>query len=355
MTTRTTTMPTAAERGGDGTPIATELVSVVTPCRDAAPWVAETIRSVLAQRHPAVEHIVVDDASRDGSWEAIAAFGDRVRAVRLDRNVGGGAARNHGASLARGTYVMFLDADDVLAPDALASLVAALRAGGGDLAACRWSRLRADRRGRWSAVSPHVPQPRAGGANLLRAWLEGAWIPPCALLWRRASYDRTGGWDERLAANQDGDLVLRALLLGQRLVVAEGGHAFYRAHDGPSVGTDHADVRKLASRLAVLEKVEGLLAASGGLDESRRSLGVAYQRLALFAFPTDRAFARRCLEHGERLAGRRAVVSRTRAGRLACRVLGLERKERLAAWFAARGLATRVRRRASRTPSPLPE
>jgi len=107
------------------------LVSVVTACHNAEPFVAETIESVLAQTYRAVEQILVDDASTDGSWSVIerytAAHPDRVRALRLETNRGGCFARNRGAEQARGELLMFLDADDLISPDSVAALVEVVR------------------------------------------------------------------------------------------------------------------------------------------------------------------------------------------------------------------------------------
>src|SRR5690242_9351310 len=91
------------------------LVSVITPCYNAAPFVLETLATVRAQTYGAVEHIVVDDASTDASWELVR-HAPGVRAYRLERNRGGAHARNVGVGHARGEYLMFLDADDLLAP-----------------------------------------------------------------------------------------------------------------------------------------------------------------------------------------------------------------------------------------------
>src|SRR5688500_425481 len=103
------------------------LVSVVTACYNAAPYVAETIESVLAQSYAPIEHIIVGDASTDGSWKLVSRFlerhPDRVRAQRLPANRGGSHARNIGTELARGEYVMFLDADDRIDPDTIGSLL----------------------------------------------------------------------------------------------------------------------------------------------------------------------------------------------------------------------------------------
>ncbi|HLL84058.1 MAG TPA: glycosyltransferase family 2 protein, partial [Longimicrobium sp.] len=177
------------------------LVSVVTPCYNAAPFVAETIESVLAQTHPAVEQIVVDDASTDGSWEVVeryaAAHPHRVRAVRLEANRGGSHARNRGAELARGEMVMFLDADDTIAPDTLGALAEGAGGHAGSIAYCPWERSKLAPGGDWVATPPDVPLPSPDPDEALRGWLAGSsWVPPCAVLWTRAAYERTGGWDE---------------------------------------------------------------------------------------------------------------------------------------------------------------
>src|SRR5690606_21912333 len=92
---------TTGEVVSDGDEVIAPLVTVVTPCHDAAAFIGETIAAVREQTYPAVEHVVVDDASSDGSWEVIRRAAEHrpgpLRAHRLERNCGGSAARNIGA------------------------------------------------------------------------------------------------------------------------------------------------------------------------------------------------------------------------------------------------------------------
>lgn len=94
------------------------LVSVIIPCFRQAHFLAEAIESALAQTHPHVEVIVVDDGSPDDT----AAVAARYQAVRYLRQSNQGLARARNAGFARSTgeYVVFLDADDRLLPEAVA-------------------------------------------------------------------------------------------------------------------------------------------------------------------------------------------------------------------------------------------
>ena len=90
------------------------LLSVVIPTWNRAHLVCEAVQSALKQRAGAVEVIVVDDASSDGTAELLQeTFGSQIRLLQLESRRGPGAARNAGASLASGEFVAFLDSDDV--------------------------------------------------------------------------------------------------------------------------------------------------------------------------------------------------------------------------------------------------
>ena len=93
------------------------LVTVVVPCYNGARFLEETLRSALGQTHPDLEIIVVDDGSTDCSGEIARRF--PVRYIHQN-NRGLSEARNTGIRESKGSYLVFLDADDRLRPEAIA-------------------------------------------------------------------------------------------------------------------------------------------------------------------------------------------------------------------------------------------
>ena len=145
---------------GKPKPDTPDITVVVVSYQDAG-RLPRAIRSVLTQSLTSVEVVVVDDGSRDGSHEVALEFARlhpaRVRAFQLPENTGSaGAPRNLGIQQARGTWIMFLDSDDELAPHACRNLLAAAEETGVNLVSGLCSRVdmtpggrRADRRHDW--------------------------------------------------------------------------------------------------------------------------------------------------------------------------------------------------------------
>jgi glycosyltransferase involved in cell wall biosynthesis len=96
------------------------LVSVCIPAYNCEKYVGEAIRSVLAQSYPAIEIVVVDDGSTDGTLNAIEAIDDkRIKSIN-STNRGAAAARNLAYQNSTGEYIIFFDADDLLSVDFIA-------------------------------------------------------------------------------------------------------------------------------------------------------------------------------------------------------------------------------------------
>lgn len=101
-------------------------LSVLVPAWNAAATIERTLDSVLEERQVALECIVIDDGSTDGTREVVGAVAERDPRVVLESlpaNVGVSEARNRGLELARGEWLTFVDADDRLLPGAVAALM----------------------------------------------------------------------------------------------------------------------------------------------------------------------------------------------------------------------------------------
>ena len=191
------------------------LVSAVVPVYDGRPYLAEALASALAQtwaRSPArsrraLEVVVVDDGSTDGSPEVAASFAEaragssspvQVRVVRRPHR-GVAAARNAGVAAARGRLLAFLDQDDRWTPDKLERQVAHLEAHPEDGFCLARQRL---------FLEPGVERPGWLKPELLEKDQPG--YVPGTLVVRREVFDAVGPFDEGRPVASDADWFLRA-------------------------------------------------------------------------------------------------------------------------------------------------
>ncbi len=180
-------------------------VSIVIPCYNTAQFLAETIRSALTQTLPAADIVVVDDASTDGSAEVAEKFPE----VRLIRQAKGGVsvARNRGMREATGDFIVFLDSDDRLLPEALEIGAEELRARDECGFVYGFSRS-ID-----AAGAPLDPagdvRPRVGHADYTTLLAGSGLVPAAAACHRRAAVEAVGGFDPRWRLVQDHDLYMR--------------------------------------------------------------------------------------------------------------------------------------------------
>lgn len=107
----------------------TPTISVVIPCYNAAPFLRETIDSVLNQTRPALEVLLIDDGSTDGSGDIAESYGQPVRVIRQE-NQGESVARNRGMDEALGDWIALLDADDRWLPHKLQRQIGTLSMAG---------------------------------------------------------------------------------------------------------------------------------------------------------------------------------------------------------------------------------
>jgi glycosyltransferase involved in cell wall biosynthesis len=106
------------------------LVSILVPAYNAEAWIADTLRSAIAQTWECKEIIVIDDGSTDQTLAVARQFeSDQLRVV-TQKNQGASATRNNAFAMSKGDYVQWLDADDLMTPEKTASQIAAAERSG---------------------------------------------------------------------------------------------------------------------------------------------------------------------------------------------------------------------------------
>jgi glycosyltransferase involved in cell wall biosynthesis len=192
-------------------------VSVVIPVYNGERFLADAIHSVLAQQVSAVEILVVDDGSTDGTAGVARSFGDRVQLIQQS-NAGAAAARNRGIQQARADMVAFLDTDDQYTPDKFS--------------------LQVDRLERYPAVEIVIGQNRylmidgqdADGPRFTDYPDEHLSLQFGCGLFRRSVFDRIGPLAESMRLCEDWDWFMRAreasvpLLLHRHVVLHQRIH-----------------------------------------------------------------------------------------------------------------------------------
>jgi glycosyltransferase involved in cell wall biosynthesis len=165
------------------------VVSIVTPSYNHAPFLEETLASVLEQDYPALEYVVVDDGSTDNSVEVIRRYADRLAWWTSQENAGQAAALNRGFAHTTGDFLAFVNSDDTLLPGAVSALVEAF--GDDPDVLLAYGDVRTRQNGRSIGVlRARDWDPR----QLVRTGANP--VPQQASMWRRRAWELAGPYDE---------------------------------------------------------------------------------------------------------------------------------------------------------------
>ncbi len=206
------------------------LVSILIPCYNAAPWLAQTLESALAQTWPRTEIIVVNDGSKDASGAIARNFVRRGVTVIDQPNEGQSAAFNRALAAARGDFLEFLDADDLLAPDKIAQQVTlASTLPPGRILSGAWGRFHDN-----PAAAEFRPDtlwsPSLDPVDwLIEAWTNGQMMHGAAWLIPAPIVRRAGGWNASLSVINDFEFFSRQLLHGERVHFCAAARSYYRS------------------------------------------------------------------------------------------------------------------------------
>jgi glycosyltransferase involved in cell wall biosynthesis len=205
------------------------LVSILIPAFNAQEWIAETLRSAVAQTWEPKEIIVVDDGSTDNTFSIAQNFESNTLRIFRQQNQGAAAARNQAFQLSRGEYIQWLDADDLLAPDKIALQMNALASNSRrTVASCSWGRFMY-RAHKARFVSSMLWCDLAPTEWLARRMERNLYMQTATWLVSRELSELAGPWDTRLLGDDDNEYFCRVLLASDRVRFVSQARVYYRA------------------------------------------------------------------------------------------------------------------------------
>ena len=241
------------------------LFSVIVPIHNRAHLIRDCIDSILAQRLQDFEVILVDNNSTDALSQELASYTDPRLTLTCCATPGPAAARMHGVRLSRGTYLSFIDSDDIWREDVLETVFGYLASPAAPCAVYLLETyFRADHPIDWSG-------PSKGGVVICKTMLDALWggAPgACGLAGVCREYFENGaGFDENLWVGEDLDWALRHASIGPACLLRDQPRLGYRRHDD-NITKDTGRYESWAKQLVGFAKSHRY--ATGSLPEIRR-------------------------------------------------------------------------------------
>jgi glycosyltransferase involved in cell wall biosynthesis len=271
------------------------LVSVILPVYNSAAYLERTIKSVLFQTYPQLELIIIDDGSTDQSVEIANKYA-HLPNVRLITQINAGAAiaRNTGLKSAKGNYIQFIDAGDVISKDKIEKQVASLHGDFDKLAVCNYkifkkeSELQASNFPDQSSFifSSNNPQEfliNLWGGNGERNFIQtNCWLVPKKLI------DKAGVWREYRCPDDDGEFFARVILASNGIVYTPGVYNYYHAPIGETNQLSKSKNHKyLMNTLLTIDLKYHYLLKKGFHTKIKKAISSQYLMFAVDVYPAQ--------------------------------------------------------------------
>ncbi|MCF4100902.1 glycosyltransferase [Gillisia sp. M10.2A] len=214
------------------------LISVIIPTFNRAHIIKETLHSVLTQTYTNWECIIIDDGSNDDTFNTVNTFvGSDKRFQYFTRPEtkpkGAASCRNFGIEKAKGSFLQFLDSDDIIAPNKFEVQLQAIYQYKDTIATCKWARL--DSGMVKDKKYESLPSYRSFNhpPDLLKVFGKSfTYFPLHTYLTPSSLIKEIGIWNEELTVNDDGEFFTRAILNAKKIYFVPNTYATYRSGSG---------------------------------------------------------------------------------------------------------------------------
>ncbi|HZY37871.1 MAG TPA: glycosyltransferase [Mucilaginibacter sp.] len=317
------------------------LVSIIIPVYNSEKHLADCIRSAIAQTWAHKEIIVVDDGSMDNSLHIARSFESNGVKALAQENGGASAARNTGLSAAKGDYIQFLDADDLISPDKITGQVNCLQGSLTQLAICKtvhFSDGEDPRQGveskDWFYKEHADPVdfliklyagedtlPGYGGMVAIHSWLSP-----------RRLIDKVGPWNESLNLDDDGEFFCRVVLASEGIKFTPAGINYYRKFDNRQNQSAQKSQRAVESAIAAIDLKLAHLKEKTTAPIVDSVFAKHYWWTGVLAYPQFKSLSKYCIEKAEQLGYSGEKYVGGRSGHLLAAILGWKNARLIAAW-----------------------
>lgn len=248
-----------------------QLVSIIIPAFNAEAWIREAIDSALAQTWGSKEIIVVDDGSTDRTRAIACGLSGRGVRVITQANCGAAAARNTGLRATQGSYIQFLDADDLLHPRKIEEQLRDAEPGAQSrvLLTCRWGRF--FKRPDHARFAPDMLWQDLSPADWISTkFNDNRFMFPASWLVSRCLVGEAGPWNEYLSLDDDGEYLCRLAAASRHVRFVSGAQCYYRIGNSGSLSSQRSE-RATRSGHAALRLCIGHLLALEDSATTRRA------------------------------------------------------------------------------------
>lgn len=285
------------------------LVSIIIPLYNAEDHLNEAIASAINQTWPHKEIIIIDDGSTDNSYQLAKKYDSESIIILKQENKGASAARNAGLAIAKGDYIQFLDADDLISLEKIELQVKQLEQNEGYLSICSTiyfndgenfllkKPIHSWFEGHFNNLDfiyklfgGEFAGPEYGGMITIHSWL-----CPKAIL------DSAGPWNENLSMDDDGEYFCRVMLQANGICYAKGAISYYRQHVNNTNLSAQLTYKGYESMLNATDLKYKHLKEKFDVNLLHKIFSLHYQQIATATYPKFKNISKKAVTKAEEM------------------------------------------------------
>jgi len=300
-------------------------ISILIPLYNSEEYIAETIDSCLNQTYDNIEIIIVDDGSTDSSLKIARQYEKEHKNIKVEaqQNSGAPVARNRAFELSKGDYIQYIDADDLMEPDKIRLQVEVLKTT--DARALAFGRFGIFKKNIKNVIWKDLPVNKNYDDPkqfLVELWASGRAAITHLWLIPRILVEESGGWNERLAKNQDGDFFARIIFNASKIIFVNDSICYYRKDNKNSI-SKQVSRKALEATLHSFDTYMDLM--KDELDEPnvRKSLALVYSKHLFYLYPEHKDLVQNTEEKLKYLGFKKPIIQKGKKHYCLSKVIGV--------------------------------